>query len=355
MIRYLMVVFLLGLCCTSCKNPQKLPTEKLSSSISQEAASASKNGKWLKAAQLYEQLYEQNPSNEEWNYETSTNYLKANYPQKALDILNQFDRNYEDKTSAFNGRIARIAKANYQLGLYEKVEELVENYNYPKMYRGLAREHLKALIQLNKTAELATSFATYQKEKIYDDKGKSTNMGFLYRAICNELLIVGNNKLLKKYADNYYNWAISRQEKDKRNLAIATFYQKDSQIAINYLKKAISVEKSPRHRMELEGLLGNCYAQNKDIEKALVQIDKVQKFGPLPHRHDAFGAKFYHQARIEVALNQKDKAINSLKKALDAKAEFWSNRFKEDGLMQGLFGHPDFETLTNPQVVKKEF
>lgn len=344
MLRYLIVVCL-GLCCTFCKNPQKSPSVKIVPTASEAAATASKNGEWLKAAQLYEQLYQKDHSNEEWNYETGTNYLKANYPQKALNILNHFDRKNEDKTSAFNGRIARIAKANYQLEAYEKVEELVKNYNYPKMYRGLAREHLKALIQLNKPTDLQTSFATYQKEKIYDDKGKSTNMGFLYRAICNELLMIDNTTLLDEYANNYYNWAIVRPEKDKRNLAIAAFYQKDFKKATDHLRTAISVEKSPRHRMELEGLLGICYARNKDIEKTLAQIDKIQKMAPIPHRHDAFGAKFYHQARIEVALNQHEKAIKSLKKALAAKAEFWSNRFNEDGLLKDIYEHPIFKEI----------
>lgn len=356
MARYLSILFL-GLCCTFCKNQQETPIEntpptKIVLTTSQLAANASENGDWLKAAQLYEQLYLKDLSNKKWNYETGTNYLKANYPQKALDILNQFDKKKEDKTREFNGRIARIAKAYYQLGAYEKIEPLVKNYDYPKMYRGLAREHLKALIQLNKTAVLATSFSNYQKEKIYDDKGKSTNMGFLYRAICNELLIVGNTQLLKEYADKYYNWAIARQEKDKRNLAIATFYQQDLEKSIVHLKTAISTEDSPRHRMELEGLLGISYANTNELEKVALQIDKIKNFEPLPHRHDAFGAKFYHQARIEVALNQKEKAINSLKNALAAKTEFWSNRFKEDGLMQDLFGDLDFETLVNHKIIK---
>jgi len=286
------------------------------------AERASKKGEWLKAAQLYEELYLKEPSNEAANYETGTNYLKANYPKKALAILNSFDNSKNDTTAAFNGRIARIAKARYQLNQYAEILKLVENYDYPKMYRGLAREHLKALIQLNQPNKLANFFQQYQQAGIYDDKGKSTNMGFLYRAICNELVVVGEKELLKKYANDYSDWAIKRQAKDKRNLAFSVFYQQNYLQAIKSLKEAIANEKSPRHLMELEGLLGVCYAHNNELNKAITQIQKMHTFGELPPRHDAFGAKFYHQARIEVALGQKENAISSLKKALAANAEF---------------------------------
>ncbi len=332
--------------CTSSEKTNSLNVPKKETTI-KAAKTACEYGAWLKAAQLYEQLYQKEPKNEQLNYETGTNYLKANDPQKALAVLTNFNTKYQTRTAEFNGRIARIAKAYYQIGAYNKIEEVVENYDYPKMYRGLAREHLKALIQLNKSKDLSTYFSTYQQNGIYDDKGKKTNSGFLYRAICNELLLVGNGRLLKVYAGQYYNWAIKRQAKDQRNLAIAIFYQQDFSQAIQSLTNAIAVEKSPRHQMELEGLLGICYAKTGDLEKAATQIKKVQNFEPLPLRHDAFGAKFYHQARIEVALNQKDEAINDLENALISKAEFWSNRFKEDGLMRDLFNDKNFQELVD--------
>ena len=336
---------LIFLCCLviACDQSKVGNTEE--ASIAVAATTASHNGAWLKAAQLYEQLYVQELSKEEWNYQAGTNYLRANYPKKALSILTNFDEKHLETSSDFNGRIARIAKAHYQLGDFKKVEAVAKNYVYPKMYRGLAREHLKALIQLDKVADLATYFSNYQEQGIYDDKGKKTNTGFLYRAICNELLIVGNSNLLKDYAAKYHQWANLRKPADKRNLAIAKFYQQDYPQAISSLQEAISIEDSPRHRMELVGLLGVSYAKHKEFKKAYAQIQKISTLDELPVRHDSFGAKFYHQARIEVALNQKEKAIHSLEKAVAAKAAFWSNRFKEDGLMRDLFGDTDFEGL----------
>lgn len=328
-------------------NTQSIDSPKIESAANLEklAKTAKAKGEWLKAAQLYEQLFEESPREESLNYEASTNYLKANYPKKALQLLINFDSKYQDKTSAFNGRIARIAKAYYQLGQYTEILNLVQNYNYPKMYRGLAREHLKALIQLKEFEKLSTFFSTYQQSGIYDDKGKSTNMGFLYRAICNELLLVEEKDLLAIYAQQYHEWAKQRLPKDQRNAAIALFYQQAYPQTVEQLKSAITAEKSARHQMELMGLLGICHAKNQQIEKAIAQIPKIHAMGDLPPRHDAFGAKYYHQARIEVALNQSANAIQSLKKALAEKAEFWSNRFREDGLMKNLFKITAFKEL----------
>ncbi len=339
------------MCCfIACNTSAKETTAKITpptttKDLHQLATTARKKGAWLKAAQLYEEIYQQDRSNEQANYETGTNYLKANYPHKALAILTSFDKKYQDKAAEFNGRIARIAKAHYQLKQYPTILQLVEEYNYPKMYRGLAREHLKALIQLKRPDLLAQHFTNYQKIRIYDDKGKSTNMGFLYRAICNELLLTNQLELLGIYANQYSNWATKRVPKDKRNTAFSAFYQQNYLQAIDQIKAAIAAEKSARHLMELEGLLGVCYAKNKDLGKAIAQIQTIQTMDDLPPRHDAFGAKFYHQARIEIALKQTDNAITSLTKGLANKAEFWSNRFKEDGLMRDLFEENDFKIL----------
>lgn len=354
--KYILILLIFSFSfCFACHTPtdtskQKNSTETSSvnttENLHQLATTASKKGEWLKAAQYYEQIYQKAPSNEAINHETGTHYLKANYLHKALSILTGFKQEQQDISAEFNGRIARIAKAHYQLGQYQSVLELVENYDYPKMYRGLAREHLKALIQLKEKEQLSTFLLTYQQSGIYDDKGKSTNMGFLYRAICNELLLVDNLDLLAVYTQKYSAWANQRLAKDKRNTAIAAFYQQDYPIAISKIKTAITSEKSARHQMELNGLLGIAYAQNQEIGKAIAQIQKINAMADLPARHDAFGAKHYHQARIEVTLKQSENALSSLNKALANNAEFWSNRFKEDGLLKGLFGKTEFELLT---------
>ncbi len=325
----------------ACQATKQLSAE----AIEQQATTAKKNGEWLQAAQLFETLYQRSPTDETANYEAGTNYLKANHLQKGLQVLKSFDPQYDNKEMEWNGRLARLAKAYYKTEQFAEVQKIVEQYVYPKMYRGLAREHLKSLIQLNKSEVLAKYFLQYQQSGIYDDKGKSTNLGFLYRAICNELLLVGEQELLNKYAAAYSEWANQRLPKDQLNWAIASFYAQTYDTAILYLQAAIEQEKSPRHQLELIGLLGICYAKTNKVTQVKTQLDKINSFPALPPRHDTFGAKWYHQARIQVALGQYDQATQLLQQAIQQKSEFWSNRFKEDGLLKDVFGQADFELL----------
>ena len=80
---------------------------------------------------------------------------------KALQILKSYrpDNKYFQKEISW--REARLAKAYYMTGQFNKVLEVVKNYPFPKTYRGLAREHLKALIQLEQFDELKNQLGIY--------------------------------------------------------------------------------------------------------------------------------------------------------------------------------------------------
>ena len=314
--------------------------------IEEEALLAAEKGEWKKAAELSEQWYRKNPNNAEANYQAATNYLRINFPNKAISILNNFVKNKKELNAVVGKREARLAKAYYMTGQYFKVLEVVKNYSYPKMYRGLAREHLKALIQLGEFETLSQQLDIYQQTGIFRENGKTTNTDFLFRAICNELFLVKNENELKKYVLKFQQWINENEDGNRRrNSPLVAYYLKNYDGAISLLEKSILKEKSPRHLMELQMLLGVCFAKKGIFEKAKMQIEKIHAMEKLPIRHDAFGAKFYHQARIETAIKKKEEAVNSLKKALTQHAEFWSYKFKEDSFLLPLFDEPFFQKL----------
>ncbi len=332
----LLVYLLFG--CTSSPNETNLEHETLF---------ATEKGDWKKAAELSEQWYNLNPNNAEANYQAATNYLRLNFPNKAITILNNFKNSGEKLNAVVGKREARLAKAYYMNGQYSKVLEVVKNYSYSKMYRGLAREHLKALIQLRKFEELNQQMEVYQQSGIFRENGETTGTDFLFRAICNELVLINDEIQLERYVEKYKLW-LGQSEKrieDFRNQAYAAFYHNNYDGAIVFLEKAIAQESSPRHLIELNMLLGVSFARLGQYEKAAIQIDKIISIEKPSPRHDAFGAKPYNQARIEIALGEKEKAAESLKKALLANAEFWSYKFKEDSFLKSLFGNPTFEKL----------
>ena len=309
------------------------------------ALMAEENGEWLKAAQLYEQLFHQDSSNAEANYHAGTCYLKANYPREALKILNSIDPQHRKKKGDINEAEARIAKGHYMTRQYQKAITVAENYPYSKMYRGLAREHLKSLIRLDQMEALAQQLEAYELSGIYQSSDKKTDADFMFRAICNELYLVNKPIALKQYAQQFKLWLTENSEDDWRNKACAAFYLQNYAEAITLLEKAILEEKSPRYLIELNMLLGVCYAKQGATAKAQDQIQQILSMEDPPPRHDAFGAKSYHSARIEVAMGQNEKALLSLNKALELNAEFWSNKFKEDGFLRPLFGDMAFEEL----------
>ena len=312
---------------------------------------ATETGQWNTAAQLSEQLYKRNPDDAEANYEAATNYLRLNYPDKALAILNSFKNSTKKQDTEVGKRDARTAKAYYMTRQYSRVLEVAANYTYPKMYRGLAREHLKALIRLGKFEELSTYLEAYRQSGIFRENGKATNTDFLFKAVLNELILVKNDTLVASYAQRFQQWVSKNQSGSDalRNKSYISFYLKDYELAKMSLQSAIKEEQSLRHLIELEMLLGVCYAKTGDFEKAEMQIRKIHSMDDLPPRHDAFGAKFYNQARIEAAMRRKKAAMQSLKKALENNAAFWSYKFKEDGFLVPLFGWPPFEELVKPK------
>lgn len=314
--------------------------------LSAEALLATENGNWKKAAALSEKWYQSNPKDAEANYQAATNYLKWNAPTKALQILNSYQPHDKYFQKEINWREARLAKAYYMTGQFDKVLEVAKNHPFPKTYRGLAREHLKALIQLGQFEALENQLAIYQKKGIYRKNGKTTNTDFLFRAICNELVLVDNQNQLEHYAQTFQQWIHeNKNTRPLRNLPFAKFYLKNYEEAIEILPKSILEEKSPRHLMELQMLLGVCFAKKGNEKKANLQIEKINAMEKLPNRHDAFGAKYYHQARIELAMGKQKEALENLSRALANKAEFWSYKFREDSFLINLFDHLSFQNM----------
>ena len=220
------------------------------------------------------------------------------------------------------------------------------DYPFLKIYRGLAREHLKALIQLGQFDELKKHLDIYQRKGIFRKNGKTTNTDFLFRAVCNEMVLIGNNTQLELYAQIFQQWIHENKDtRPLRNLPFVKFYLKNYDEAIELLKKSILEEKSSRHLMELHMLLGVCFAKKGNIEKANLQIQRIGTMEELPNRHDAFGAKYYHQARIKLAMKKEKEALNALNQALANKAEFWSYKFQEDSFLIDLFEHLSFQNM----------
>lgn len=236
-----------------------------------EATEMRVNSEWLKAAQLCEKRYDMDASDVVANYNACNNYLRANYPHKALELWNEFDMRYRDMHVEIAWWEAQIADAYNRTGQYRKALETTESYPFPKMYRWNPAEHLKALIRLDSFEVLSRQLEVYRQSGFFDGGGEKEDAGFLFHIICNELSLIKNEVLLKQYAQQFYEWSLENKAEPDfwgfRNRTYAAFYLRDYEQAIEWLEEDISQDKPSIRKIVHSALLGVAYAPFEDLVK----------------------------------------------------------------------------------------
>ncbi|MFC2123229.1 adenylate/guanylate cyclase domain-containing protein [Bacteroidota bacterium] len=100
------------------------------------------------------------------------------------------------------------------------------------------------------------------------------------------------------------------------------------------------------------GFLGCVYARQEKKEEAFMQIQKLEalraEFPEITNIHHR-GIISYWQARIYAILNEKDKAVSSLKKSLEEGKGFQYQHYVFDWDLASLSGYPPYESLISPK------
>ena len=116
------------------KNPPLTKWEKLRLAFIQESNN-------LKRAQISEQMYQMDASDDAANFNAALNYLFANRPQKTVGLLESFVYHFPLIKSDYSMKKAWLSHAYLSLGNYNKVIEIAESYSFPKMLEGIAKNH----------------------------------------------------------------------------------------------------------------------------------------------------------------------------------------------------------------------
>ena len=310
------------------------------------ASETAHEGDLLKAALLYEQLYQMDKSDANTNYNVGVLFWFANYPEKALSVLNDFDPRFRNRNKEISYMEWLIASIYNDIGAHQKAIETIQAYSYPKLYLGNATVHLTALIGLGKYDFLETQLANYLQEK--DFQSDKENLARLYRTVCNQLLARNEDERLKNYATQFKTWLHNEDyitESLEHQIYIEIYLGNYNQ-AIALLRKIKPSEIAPNFRNELPMLFGFCYAKSGDFANANKQIEQVLNHNYVSRFH---GLEYYNRAKIEVAMNLKDAAVESLKKAIGQGIPYGGGRFKNDGFLNPLFDYPSFEELVKPK------
>ena len=310
---------------------------------------ASHKGDNLKAAEIAAQLYEMDKSSSRFNFNAGSRFIISKHPARGLKIMNDLDERFIKKDRAISWREGWMSGGYFQLKEFEKIIELAENYEFPKMYAELAADHIRALTRLGKWEQLEETVQDYLVNGVYDISGQKMENDYVYNIVCIELMIAHQPDLLEKYIAKLERWTEKHlnEENYSNNKGNIAWYRKDYQQAIEWWQQEKIDPNDWFNKMRWLSRLGACKAHIGEIEAAESFIEEIFEMGtnnPL-----ALGAMYYCKAGIEATLGQKSTAVKSLEKSFKEGIPFNSSLFAADIFLQPLFGDKAFEEFVRPE------
>lgn len=312
---------------------------------------------WLTAAQLSELQLKLDPSNFNALYNAVGLYNYANHPQKALDLIEQGDNFLKPPANPqLNWAVVYEVYTNYRLGNYNRVLQLANEYDFPKIPDALAVLHCHTLIKMGKMEDFETSITRYEEIGLLTVSGQATPLSQFLPLVCDELLISEKVAALQSYAEKLKYQAEANPEDSEyhHNLGYAYFFLGDLPNAIeNWELEQPYPDKIPgwmRFPRIIEHLsrLGYCYAQIGQEEKAQKQLKAI--FAYDNGHSELPGIQYYYQARILAALGQTQEAISSLRKAFEnGFFLFRPSAYGNDPFLKPLMEETEFIELIRPK------
>ena len=325
--------------------------------LSVEELKAIEEKDWSLAAQLAEKKYDMDRSDVSANNASVSFYNSIHQPQKALELLTDFDPRFLNEDEMILGwRTALEAYSLFVLGRYEEVTQLIKKYPHPKIADALAVIHLKSIVHLNNAIELDDQFRYYKERGVYSNTGKLTPIDQIIALICDELVVTNNAIGLDKYSGILLEWTVDNKSHTDyyKNLGLYHFYQGEFQLALDSWKqeKELTQDLPGWLRLPLEAeqksRLGYCYGALGDSVNSDLQLEAIYSLGGDAKKME--DVQHYYAARILAAEGEKDKAVKSLYKALDNGFYFFRpSVFQTDPFLKLLFDYSDFEELVRPK------
>ena len=314
-----------------------------------EAIKATRSDNWLKAASLNEQLSELDPSYVSAYYNAAVNYVRANYPQRAIEQLYKIDQRFRNFDQEYSLVELRIAQAYFMLGNYEKVVEVAENYPFPKMIVTIAEMHLRALIRMDSTSTIKELIDQYNKKGIYNFRGVSREVDDLLWSVCFEAFILDKNDLLIPYVAELKEYTVANLDSNQYNvnMGLVAYLVGNYEEALSFWMLENRNEDSPWPYLYHAFRMGTVNAKLGYLEKAEIELTKISNF---ENSNVTKEFKLYQEARVLAALERKSEAILALKKTTEIGWNFHPrNNMNYDIFLKPLFDDPEFQELVKPK------
>ncbi len=331
--------------------------------IQYEAIVANHEKNYLQSAEIQLQLTEIDPSDNRANRNAAYTFYLSNRPQRAIEVLQNFDSAFILTDSNPFWRKELEAVCNYSLHNYNRTIEIANSYDQPRASILLTFVHLQSLVRLKKFDELAEVFATYMERGVYTPIGTQVDEGQLLVFLCTELKIDGEVEELEKYLGRLNIWLRTNELNDSHDLPDlfnnSPFRQREIEGYTYFLKDSIAralevwnSEEIPESnwpdRIERISRLGVCHAMLGDTTEAMRQIDRAISYD-IDHSYSDL-TKQYYTARVWAALGEKAKSTEQIKGALDDGMVILRPQvLKTDPFLIDLIAYEPYEDLIAPK------
>ena len=298
--------------------------------------SADDRGDLLETYRLYQSEIKVDPKDLFIN--TSAMALAHSYVHKESEVIDLFQLieidSLDFKQCAYcEDRLAFVCQAYMQLGMNEKVEEVLALY--PKLDYSAAFYKSKYFIQQNAVDTVFAILAEANRDSI-------DQLDLLYMQLAREFAVAGRPDLSERVTQDYIQkWA---GKKSRRGYIVECLtHSGKHREAFDTLKASFRLtSKHPWivfQKGRLSAYLGD--------EEAAMNVHRYLDTLTMEALYD-YGDNTYQRAVISAILNKPDESLDLLSNAWRQGHNFTSFNYYNDPDLQGLFDDPRFEQIVFP-------
>ncbi len=295
------------------------------------------------------ELYLNDPQNIRDNTTAGELAIRTNRPNKAIEILSQFNYKpfeYIEDNSINITRIGGFAEAYILTGQYEKAIELIQQYcpeesKFWNCYWFLIRAYTR-LGKMDAIEKLIEENS--RREDILGSNG----FAILNLITAFELSVLKNEKSAKKFAEKALRvYLKSDKESDRRWLAWSYYMKEDWENAAKIFKELSDKDLNDPEFITSLGIIATKHPEvgPAQAHSIIQQIETMKR----DNVRGSMGNRKYTQASIYAHLGEKEKAVELLKQAYHEGFRFGGDVYQFDSWLIPLFDYPPFQEFVKPK------
>ncbi|MEM1120076.1 MAG: adenylate/guanylate cyclase domain-containing protein [Bacteroidota bacterium] len=310
-----------------------------------KAYEAQLHGQLNESVRFWEKIY----AIDQQEFITITNlsrqYLNTNQPAKALTVLEDYDIAYLDFQECVPCQeyYELLTYAHFQKENYQKVIDLVDNFDFDLREGLVANYYLKSLVHVGAYDNAYEKMGFYLGENLSFNGGRQS-AGLLLVGMLFEMEKLNKSDVKQTIANLLVNYGEHNDFDWLSNyyLGVGLYAKEDYTAAAEHFEAFYQGFKEIPMIIDLGlGSLAACHIQLKNYDK----LEEIYQF--LSRYNHPYAASFvtYTKAKMEAQLGHKDKANALLAQSIEEGQEFLWFKYQNDPLLLPLYGDDGFEQL----------